>query len=310
MTRLIGLTLAIGLSLLLYLLVFSVVKRPLTIGEIPVVMASKQAYARTLASPKVVVFAGSNGRYSHRCETIAQVTGRPCANLSVAVGIGLDYQFGDVLDLLRPGDLVYLPLEYSQYGMTDAQLTAGTENLLLVHYDREHLWTLPPSRIARAYGSFDLSFLVQGLVETALAARGHQRRSGATSLTPQGDERDHTAARAAPYRPFLLERRHVEPDLPAATAAQSVIGAFIDAARQRGAMVVAGLPTLPHDAVVPLATESRVRALYERHATPLLVLPGASRYPLDCFYDTHSHLHEECQIAHSRAVAEGLKPWL
>jgi hypothetical protein len=97
MPRLLVLLVAMLLSAVLYGAVFSVVERPLTIGDIPGILRTKIAYAKALPSPKLVVFAGSNGRYSHRCEAMAVQSGLPCANLSVAVGIGLDFQLQELL---------------------------------------------------------------------------------------------------------------------------------------------------------------------------------------------------------------------
>jgi hypothetical protein len=36
------------------------------------------------------------------------------------------------------------------------------------------------------------------------------------------------------------------------------------------------------------------------------VLPGLSQYELTCFFDSVSHLHEGCQIEHSRRVGAAL----
>ena len=298
---------AVLLSVVLYVAVFSLVRRPLTVGDIAPILRAKLAYAEQLPSPKIVLFAGSNGRYSHRCDSFTQATGWPCANLSVAVGLGLDFQFAELLAVLRPGDVVYLPLEYSQYAVTREQMHGGTENALLVHDFRQRLWQQEPLRIARAYASFDLPFLVHGVVESALAWRGYQRRSGAQSLTPQGDEFGHTAQAAQAYQGFLRAKRYEEMPLPANAYAPQVIAEFLLVARQRGARVWGGWPTVPDDALVPDATRQLVQKLFEQHAQGLLALPHGSRYPLSCFYDTLSHLTQECQTQHSLQLGQALQ---
>ncbi len=301
---------AVLLSVLLYLAVFSVIRRPLTVGDMTPILRAKLAYAEQLSSPKIVLFAGSNGRYSHRCDAFTQATARPCANLSLAVGVGLDFQFAELLAVLRPGDLVYLPLEYSQYAVTRAQMHGGTENALLVHDFRQRLWQQEPLRIARAYASFDLPFLVHGVVESGLAWRGYQRRSGAQSLTPQGDEFGHTAQAAQAYQGFLRAKRYEEKPLPADAYAPQVIEEFLVAARQRGARVWGGWPTVPEDAVVPDATRQLAQQLFEQHAQGMLALPHGSRYPLSCFFDTLSHLTQECQTQHSLQLGHALQDQL
>ena len=298
---------AVLLSVVLYVAVFSTVRRPLTVGDITPILQAKLAYAVQLPSPKIVLFAGSNGRYSHRCDGFTQATGLPCANLSLAVGVGLDFQFAELLAVLQPGDLVYMPLEYSQYGVTRAQMHGGTENALLVHDFRQRLWQQEPLRIARAYASFELPFLVHGVVESALDWRGFQRRSGAQSLTPQGDEFGHTAQAAQAYQSFLRAQRYEEKPLPADAYAPQVIAEFLAAARQRGVRVWGGWPTVPEDAVVPEATRQLAQKLFEQHAQGMLALPHGSRYPLSCFFDTLSHLTQECQTQHSLQLGQALQ---
>lgn len=295
------------LSVLLYVAVFSVVRRPLTVGDITPILRGKLSYAQQLPSPKIVIFAGSNGRYSHRCEGFTQPTGWPCANLSLAVGVGLDFQFAELLAVLRQGDVVYMPLEYSQYGVTRQQMHSGTENALLVHDFRQRLWQQEPLRIVRAYGSFELPFLVHGVIESALAARGYLRRSNALSLTAQGDEFGHTTQAAQPYRDFLRAKRYEEKPLPADAHAPQVIEGFLTAARQRGVRVWGGWPTVPDDAQVPEATLQLAQSLFVQHAQGMLALPNRSRYPLACFFDTLSHLTEECQQRHSQLLGQALQ---
>ena len=76
-----------------------------------------------LRSRTELIVAGSNGPYSHRCETMEPLLGIACVNAGVAVGIGLDYLFARWEPLLRSGDIVYLPLEEAQYTRTDAAIS-------------------------------------------------------------------------------------------------------------------------------------------------------------------------------------------
>ena len=91
-------------SVLLYLGVFGVVQRSLTLDGMAPLITHKLAHAQSLPSPRLLLLAGSNGRYSHRCQVLQSVTGLPCSNLSLAVGVGLDFQLRLIDPLLRPGD--------------------------------------------------------------------------------------------------------------------------------------------------------------------------------------------------------------
>jgi len=297
---------AFGLSLLLYGLVFTLVHRPLTLGDIAPLIQSKSQHAQGLPAPRLLLLAGSNGRYSHRCLPLQQATGRACSNLSIAVGIGLDFQLRQFEPLLRPGDVLYLPLEYSQYHVSRDEMAAGADNAVLVHDLREQLWELPPQRLARALGHFDLQFLVHGLVEMALARTGFQRRATSTALTPEGDQRGHTAAASLPYRDALRRTAFDTRPLPLQSHALQLLDSFLARAAQRGVRVVGGLPTVPEGVPLDLAGIERLRRLYLSHGHAWLELPKRSQYPLDCFHDTLYHLNEECQVAHSQALGAQL----
>lgn len=307
MLELARLGVAIGLSAALYVGVFSVVHRPLTIGEVPRMLDAKTAYAETLPPPRVLVFAGSNGRFSHRCEPISAATGRPCVNMSVAVGIGLDFQLERLASLLGDGDVVYMPLEYSQYRASAADMASGPHNPLIVRHYPEYLASLDATSRFRAHASFDLPFLLQGGLEMALEATGFRRLSALTAMTPQGDATGHAAATGGPYRAFLETAAFDHDPLPARSHAIDVIERFLAAARQRGATVVGGLPTAPDRRPIDDAVVDRARAVFEDAGQRWLALPGRSQYPLSCFYDTLYHLNEECQIEHSHRVGAALR---
>lgn len=303
MKKLLALAGLMVLSLALFVGVFSVVHRPLVVGEIQKQLDYKMAYARTLTSPKIVILAGSNGRYSHRCEMLSAALQRPCVNASIGVGIGLDFQLSQWRPLLHRGDLVYMPLEYAQYRYARSDLEGGLQNALLVHSHRDLLWSLGAQRVAAAYGSFDLPFLLHGLAEMALERRGFQRRSSTETLTVQGDETGHTAQRAVAYASLLRTQRSDGTAVRAASDAIAVIEAFLRQARADGIQVVGGLPTIPDSVPEDGGTVERLQSLYESQGQRFLVMANHSRYPLGCFYDSLNHLTEECQRTHSAAVA-------
>jgi hypothetical protein len=79
-------------SLLLYAVLFgAVLDRPLALGYLRQQIDAKVARAASIHEPKLVILAGSNGPYSHRCEVIEPILRMPCVNGGIAVGIGLDY---------------------------------------------------------------------------------------------------------------------------------------------------------------------------------------------------------------------------
>lgn len=128
MEQLPALVVLLGLSIFMFLVTVSIVCWPLAGCEIQKTLDFKLACARTLSSPKIETFAGSNGRCSHRCEQFTATLGRPCVSASNGVGIGLGISLEFLLDLWRPvwhpGDVVYVPLEYGQYPYSRAEMQA------------------------------------------------------------------------------------------------------------------------------------------------------------------------------------------
>jgi hypothetical protein len=299
-------------SLVAYGLVFGfLIHKPLTVGVIDEILRLKENYATRAGSPKLIIFAGSNARFSHRCQTIEPLLSLPCVNFGVGRGIGLDYLFGRLEPLLGPGDIVYMPLEYEWYVDDKVAAMTGPDAELMLYDEKEKLLGLGAERALRAFFSFDLPYAVAGLSEMALQAIGVQRRVGLATMTRQGDETGHTPEKAVPYRAYV---QSVNPYIPTAATlatpsyAERQVTDFLVRSKQRGVLVIGGLQTTFRDAPVTDETIAALRHLYEASGQRFLVLGSHSQYSRDCFYDTYAHLTEPCQIAHSTALAAALAP--
>jgi hypothetical protein len=152
-----------------------------------------------------VILAGSNGPYSHRCETISRIIGWPCVNAGVAVGIGLDYLFARWKAELRPGDIVFLPLEEAQYLRPRDATDLGPDAAIMLRHDRATLQTLPLHRRIAALFVGNLMAVIMSLIETALADDDFNDPRVAVSggYNEWGDHVGHTAALAALNAPTL-----------------------------------------------------------------------------------------------------------
>jgi len=286
-----------------------VIHKPLTIDVIEDLLRLKEDYARQAPSPKLVIFAGSNARFSHSCRTIEPILHMSCVNFGIARGIALDYLASELEKLLNPGDIVYMPLEYDWYLDDKLAAMTGPDAALMVYGDKERLLRLGAERALRAFFSFDLAFAADGLAEITLQALGAHRRVGTGTMTRNGDEQGHTREEAAPYRAYVAT---VRPPVVTAEAlakpsyAQQQIAAFLAWAKQHGVVVYGGLQTTFDDVPIDDAVTAAIRRLYEENGQRFLLLPTHSQYPRDCFFDTFAHLVEPCQIAHSVLLADAL----
>ena len=299
-------------SLLLYLVLFGLVlDRPLSLGFLRARIDAKLARGAAITGPKLVILAGSNGPYSHRCETIAPILGRPCVNAGVAVGIGLDYLFARWRSLLHPGDLVYLPLEEAQYVRPRAAIRLGPDAAIMLRHDRATLTALAPDRWMGAVFAGDLRGALMSVIEMALVAGGfHDPRDRLNgSVNAWGDHVGHTKALAAadaamlatavPYHPTGRQVRDGD------GSAQVI--AFLRWAAAHKVRAIGGLPTGFADSPIPDDTMAAIRQIYASAGAAFLDLPNHSRYPRSAFFDTPDHLNEPVQIAHSLIVAEALR---
>jgi hypothetical protein len=306
------LLLACAASILLYALAFgALLGRPLAYGFLERQLDAKLARGAALPSPKLVILAGSNAPYSHRCETIGAMLAMPCVNAGVAVGIGLDYQFARWQPLLQPGDVLYLPMEYEQYGASRAAVRVGPDAAIMLRHDRATLARLPPDRWAGALFSTDFRGALMAVMETALAALGFDpsvRQAVVGGENAWGDHVGHTLALAAPSRAVLAQAQPSAPSVQAITTGYGsrLIGDFARRMAARGVVVVGGLPTGFADRPPPPATLAAVRAVYRANGGLFLTLPGVSLYAREDFFDTAEHLNEPCQVFHSRAIAGAL----
>ncbi len=255
-----------GTSLVLYAALFGfVLDRPLAYGFLRAQIDAKLARGAADGSPKLVILAGSNAPYSHRCELIERIVRVPCVNGGVAVGIGLDYLFARWEPLLHPGDIVYLPMEEAQYVRSRAATTVGPDAAMMFRHDWRTLFSLPPDRWAGALFSFDLRFTVMALIERALVASSfHDPRAAAEGETNAwGDHVGHTLALAAPSQPILARIVLGHPSAAEIKRGDGAgqIARFLRWARVHGVQAIGGWPTEFADTPMPDAT--RVAILYD-----------------------------------------------
>ncbi|PSB41880.1 hypothetical protein C7B77_27085 [Chamaesiphon polymorphus CCALA 037] len=92
---------------------------------------------------RILIVSGSNGLFGISAEKISQATGIETINLSSHAGLGGEYILNRAAKIIRKGDLILLPIEYSLYyssGISDDfEDRASTLNSFMISYDRESL---------------------------------------------------------------------------------------------------------------------------------------------------------------------------
>jgi hypothetical protein len=257
--------------------------RPLELGGLAHELNRRLARAAAIPQPKLVILAGSNGPYSHRCELIEAMLDLPCVNGGVAVGIGLDYLFARWRNELHPGETVYLPMEQAQYVRSRLDTSLGPDAAIMARHDWTTLAALPPDRWIAALFAFDLRGALMSLIEMTLVAGGfHDPRATASGMTNAwGDHIGHTVALGAAHQAAIAAME--APPVPA-VAIQGGYGArliadFITWAHLHGIRVIGGLPTEPDARPLPDATLAAIAAVYRANGADFVILSNHSRYP-------------------------------
>ena len=305
------LALACAVSVLLYAAVFAtLLDRPLDLGFLEREIDVRIARGAALPSPKLVILAGSNGPYSHRCAVIEPILGMPCVNAGVAVGVGLDYLFLRWERLLHPGDVVYMPMEIAQYTRSRPANRVGPDAAIMFRHDRDTLGRLPPDRWLGALFAFDLRAAALSVVEAALAGLPVQARRAAVigETNDWGDHVGHARSILDPGAPTGGEP--VEASAINSGYGARLIDVFVRWAFAHRVRVIGGLATTPEDQVLPDDVLMAIRAVFEAGGGQFLLLDGRSRYSRAAFFDSPDHLIEPCQITHSVRVAAGLAAML
>jgi hypothetical protein len=297
----------LGIAAYLFLFTAAVYK-PLTIDSIASYVARKRTVLATVSGPRIIIMAGSNGRFSHSCVEITARTGIRCVNLSNAAGIGYKYQFGEYLDLIHPGDLIYLPLEYRRADFYDPDFV-GDESKVLMYRAPARLFQLYSWRgVLEAAFAYDPRYLISGIGEMLLHHAGIGRRFSLGTMNAVGDETGHNAVAAAPYRTYVSTMSRIVVDKRAYTDLRywTDMTEAISALRQRGAIVVGGLPTTFDDTLIGPATIPFLQRFYASQGACFVILPNRSLYPRASFFDTEYHLQERWQHYHSELLAPEL----
>jgi len=299
-------------SLLIYALLFGfLLDRPLSLGFLQQQIDARLQRAASIDRPKLVILAGSNAPYSHRCEVIEPLIGMPCVNGGVAVGIGLDYLFARWRPLLHAGDQVYLPMEEEQYIRSRQAAELGPDAAIMFRHDWCTLATLSARRWLAAMLSFDLRAALMSPIEMGLVATDfHDPRTEVTGATNAwGDHIGHSEVLARANRDVLsvATPHHATADAMRGGYGSAMIAEFTRWATSHSIHIVGGLPTEFADSPMPDATLQAIRSVYLANGGEFLELPNFSRYPRSAFFDTADHLNETWQIEHSKLLAAQLR---
>lgn len=297
------------LAFLCYFFLYFGIDKPLTLGEVDRLYTQKVALTKSGSGSRIFIFAGSNGRFSHSCAVITQDLDRYCGNLSIAAGVGLDFLLASFEPNFRRGDVIYMPMEFSQYMASKDIMYSGPENPILFKKNFSLLWSLGIERTLHAAFFANENYFLQGATEMLLQKKGVKRRFTEASVNAVGDQQGHTPELAVEYSAFLNSFHEEVPDLTLTgdSYANQVLKQFLVRAKAKGVIVVGGLPTTFQGTKLPPATLEFLKKTYEDAGQKFLVLDNHSQYERKNFFDKPYHLNSIYQSMHSHEIAKILR---
>lgn len=286
-----------------------VIHKPLTIGVMKEYFHKKTAYMQKAQGQKFILLAGSNGRFSHRCEIIEKKVGLPCTNMSISADLSLEYQFDKLKPYLNPGDIIYLPLEYESYSGSEEEIFTGSQIPYIAAYDHLYLFDRDLDELIQVLFYFDIKYMISAVGEMILHTAGLKRRYSVDTMTLQGDESQHVLVSGRPYRPYIETLKWHPPDSSAIdlrSFKMARLEKFLRWAAAKNIRVIGGLPTTFDDFFISDKVIAKIESIYKKNGHDFLIMSNQSQYPRKVFYDTSYHLAEEYQITHSLTLSRYL----
>jgi sugar phosphate isomerase/epimerase len=246
----------------------------------------KFAIADKLHAPKIVILAGSNAMFGFSAAHLEEALHRPAVNMAVHAGLGLDYILHVGRKVVRPGDLVILPLEYELYG--DAKAGYARDFQVLTA-DQQYLREMPLIQ----QWAFLIGISPREWWEVMKSKRHPQYEdlgAEAPELNDNGDEVNNEPDTRDNARVAYLAGSPPSHYRVSRTALRHII-AFADDLKSRGARVVFTYPNILDSSLDERMNReffSDIQATLKKHGVELLGTPSSfafdQRYVLDTIY--------------------------
>jgi hypothetical protein len=270
----------------------------------------KKDRADSIKEPKLIVTSGSNGLYGISAERLEEELGVPSVNMAITAPLGMTYILQQTRSVMRSGDCVIAPLEYSLY---ESNEFPGMYIDYVISFDPEYFRALSLTQKARFLAATNMRRFFIGFLRAAF--RSPQTLPEALSSLPlnaYGDTTNNTGQKfdgaAGALENFLLQEEGLS------EAALRTLSDFIDDCEKNGVRFFAAYPSLFYDkAYLSETTRKKIAALEAFCASKNVPVLGKFEdflYPIGDMYDSLYHLNAEGREKRTRQMVELLKPYM
>jgi len=273
----------------------------------------KFSRANSLNIPKLVVVSGSNADSGISCKMIQEETGVVCANGAGNVALGTDYILSIARSLIKPGDIVILPLEYELY--VDLKLNDQLIDYVFAR-DPKYFKSADLMTQIRLISGISFERLILGIISKTKIIKSKTVGESYKFINEYGD------------RINIREADMTEKELKLITEAKPIIisgyvksshnmiriSKFVDWCHKNNIKVIA---TWPNTISFEVYKESRyqeffqsIEDFYKNLSVPLLGKPIDFMYDKSMFYDSVYHLNDRGVSHRTRQLIDLLRPYI
>jgi hypothetical protein len=275
--------------------------------------------ART-ASPRIVIGGGSNAFYGLSAKRISETFGVRAVNYATYGGLLLDYHLYKLRQILRPGDLLILPLEFEYYDPDDGPQDVCIEYVLgadpaylgTLRFDQAVFWFLaPPSglltkRLFTSRATYQETLQrVTNQLKNFMNAFGDRAGHSSASMT----EPDKEFIRTFPAHEFPKQDDCLRAEHP-----WRLLHDFSVWCKAHQITILAAYPNTIDDPSfhtdLGRRNLARIRKRFASIGVPMVGNGCEALRPRDDFYDSNYHLTEEGQKKRTDDFIALLHPFL
>jgi hypothetical protein len=274
----------------------------------------KYRIAQSISTPKLVVVSGSSALFGISCQMIQEDTGVPCVNGGTNAGLGIDYILWQARSLVKPKDIILLPLEYESY------IDDGIPKNQVIDYvfsrDLKYLSSVDFITQIRFISGISFERLKIGILAKFNPPQPLKTVYQSETINDYGDETKNRESDRTIDQINEVDRAKPSPIAGYLKSSQGMksIENFIAWCRKNDIEVIA---TWSNTINFPIYQEQEqqeffqsIEDFYKRMKVPILSNPTNAMYDKSMFYDTMYHLHDRGRRYRTRQLIDLLRPYL
>ncbi|MCP2730045.1 hypothetical protein [Limnofasciculus baicalensis] len=246
---------------------------------------------------------------------IHQETGFPCVNAATYAGLGIDYILQRARSLVKPGDLVLLPLEYESY-IEDGKLNSSLIDYVFAR-DTNYLRSVGFIKQIRFLSGISLSRLQTGILGKFRTPERWQDYYKSENLNQYGDETGNRESGMSRKEYKALDSLKPRQDFQgyiSSTHGMKIIQNFVDWSNTNQIKILATWPNMLWFDVYQKDTYQTffksLEDFYDQIKVPIVGKPRDFLYDKSLFYDRIYHLNDQGVHHRTRQLIDLLKPIL